>query len=277
MIDTRTKLEIIQDDNGTFTDHSENAVDFSRDTFSMQLKTLSDYLYIGYRKPIGAVYIEISTSNTSAGTLAFEYYNGSTWVSVDARDETKDFSRSGFVTWDRPSDWATTAVNGNTQYWIRTKPTPDNTNVTFRGINLVFADDTSLNQEFPGINDSVFYQGNETSHILQHVAARNQIIQQLRNLGYSKNNSTTGEEMLNQWELLDLQEIRQAAVYKALANIFFNLSDSQDDNWFAKYEEYSNRFEATIRGVFISIDSDDDGTADSHEKLNKVKVTRFTY
>lgn len=277
MIDNRTKLHIYHDDNSTFADHSENAVDFSRDTFSMTLSHTEDYLYMGYFKPIGAVFIELSTPNTTSNTLTFEYYNGSAWTSLEVRDETKGFTRSGFITWTRPTDQTVVTINNTSDFFIRCRPSATHTATTVRGINLVFADDTSLSQEFPGITDEAFYQTGETSHILQHVAARNQIVQQLRSLGYSKYNNTTGEEMINQWELLDLYEVRQAAVYKALANIFFNLSDSPDDNWFAKHEEYKSRFDATIRGVFITIDSDDDGVKDAHEKLNKISVTRFTY
>lgn len=54
-------------------------------------------------------------------TLDFEYWNGSTWTALSLYDETAGFTLTGYglMSWHVPSDWATTAVNGVTGYWVR--------------------------------------------------------------------------------------------------------------------------------------------------------------
>lgn len=54
-------------------------------------------------------------------TLNWEYWNGSTWAALSVHDETSGFTLTGYglVSWHVPSDWATTAVNGVTGYWVR--------------------------------------------------------------------------------------------------------------------------------------------------------------
>lgn len=277
MIDRRTQLDVLYDADGTFTDYTVEAVDFSRDEFSATLNQSTDYLYFGYYKPINAIYFEIATANTNSGNLDFEYYNGSAWTALTVRDETNDLSRSGYITWTRPTDQAETSVNGTTKYWVRCRPDASTTNVTFQGINLVFSDDNALKQEFYEIDDTSLIPSGQNSHIMSHISARNDIMQRLRNMGMVKYNSTTGEESLTQWDLLNIYEIREAAKYLALSKIFFSLSDELDDVWYRKHAEYSDKYEQVFQGLQLTIDSDDDGAEDDAETRNKRGSTRFTY
>ncbi len=56
---------------------------------------------------------------------SWRYWNGSVWADVDGLTETvagiSDFTTTGvgLVYWVEASDWAQTAVNGSTLYWIR--------------------------------------------------------------------------------------------------------------------------------------------------------------
>jgi hypothetical protein len=275
MIDPRIKLTVLHDDNGSFADLSEDACDFSRDTFGLALNASEDYLYIGFRKPIQAAYVELATANTNANTMAAEYYNGTTWTTLTVRDETKGFTRSGFITWDRALPQST-SVNGTASYWVRFRPSVTHSATVVRGINLVFCDDNSLKQEFYDIDDTSLIPSGQSSHIMSHVAARNSIVQELRNRGYIIT-TEDGTENVNQWDLLDVYEIQEAAKYKALALIFFMLSDSQEDNWYAKHREYSDKHKAVLKGLKLSVDENDDGVKDEDEDKVAVKVTRWTY
>lgn len=277
MIDPRTKLDVLHDADGSFTDFTDSACDFSRDAFSVTLDSSTDYLYVGFTKPINAFYVELETPNTNANTLTLERYNGSSWVELIANDETKGFTRSGFVTWSRPMAHYSTEINGKSRYWYRLRPSVTHSETLVRGLNLVFCDDNSLKQEFYEITNSSLLPSGQSSHIMSHVSARNHIIQELRNAGFIKINATTGQENLNQWDLLDIFEVREAAKFLALSKIFFNLSDEIDDNWFKKHVEYSDKYSTTIKAVRLSLDTDDDGEEDSNEKLSTVKVTRFRY
>lgn len=270
MIDSRLRLSVLHDDNGTFADYSEEAVDFARDAFSISLATV-DHLYVGYRKPIGSAYCELATANVNANTLAMQYWNGSTWTALeDARDLTKGLTRSGWLTWTKPSDWEESAVNGSTKYWVRITPSADHAATSVSGLNLILADDYDLQTIFPSVVESGFLPAGETSHVKTHVGARNQIIQDLRNRGYVKVDANGDWQNLTPWDLHDVEEVRQAATYLALSLIFFNYSDNPQDNWAAKAKSYEDKYKAQLDKLTVSIDADDDG------KKDKAEQRRFT-
>ena len=274
MIDSRTKLTVFHDDNSVFADYSREAADYLRDSFSTTLVAAEDYLYVGYRKPVNSFYVELETANTNSNTFTLEVYDGTTWTAVDLHDETNGFTRSGFMAWDK-SSMSNTTVNSSDKYWVRLRPSADHTATTFRGINLVFSDDAMMKSEFFEIDNSNLLPSGESSHITTHVSARNMIIQSLRNLGYIKENSTTGEQNVDQWDLHDIYEVRQAAMFLALSKIFFNLSDSVDDNWWQKYREYNDKYEESMRLARLSMDLDDDGVEDDEEKRKPMQSYRW--
>jgi len=280
MIDKRIQLDVFEDNNGTFTDHSVNAVDFVRDTFEVTLATGTDYLYVGFYKPVSALYAEISTVNTNAATMTVESWDGTAWTAVEHRDETKGLTRSGFVTWTRQNvveedDRAT--VNSVKQEWVRFSFDVTTSATTFAGLNLVFADDESLKVEFPQITDPRILTSGFSSNIVHHVAARDMIVQDLRTRGYIKYDSDNVRENMTQWDLLDVYEIKEAAKYAALAKIFFILSDDVEDNWWHKHKEYDEKYQRTMQMARLTFDADDDGDPeDTLEKLDAFKSIRFT-
>lgn len=56
-------------------------------------------------------------------TITWEYYNGSSWSTLTVQDNTEQFKTLGVnsVSWQIPSNWATTTVNGVTGYWVRAR------------------------------------------------------------------------------------------------------------------------------------------------------------
>jgi len=277
MIDPRTVLTVKHDDDSSFADYSEKAKDYLRDTFTIELIAAEDYLYLGYTKPFGSAYVELETPNVNANSLTAEYWDGATWQSMDLTDETEGFTRSGYLMWDKEQmvDGETVAVDSDDKYWFRIRPDADQSSTVFRGINLVFADDATLKQEFFEIDNTNMLPPGESSHISVHVASRNYIIQKLRNLGYIKDDSTSGDMIINQWDLMDMFEIRQAAVYLALSKIFFNLSDDPEDHWWAKYRDYQDKFESVKWPAQLTVDIDNDGETDPDEQAAPIKVVRW--
>lgn len=271
MIDNRIKLTILEDNAGTFTDHSDNMVDYLRDNVTLAMAN-TDYLYVGYYKPLNALYAEFNTADILGSTLTLESWDGASWSEISVQDQTKGFSRSGFLTWDR-KDMTQTTVDGKELYWVRISFDNGNAAVV-EGLNLVFSDDQMLVREFQNILDPRILN-NKPSHIIHHVAARNLIVQMLRNEGNIKVNKDTGNENLTQWDLLDIYEIREAATYLALSKIFFLLSDEVDDNWWTKHKEYYKLFKNTFNTAKLSVDTDDDGVVDNNEKMPPRKSMRF--
>jgi hypothetical protein len=275
MIDPLNKLTVLHDDNGVFSNHSDNAADFIRDNFDMALDAAQDYLYIGFSKPFNSVYVAITTANLNANTLAAQYYNGASWVSLSLTDETKGFTRSGYLFFDK-SQLKNTTINGINSYYIRLRPSVTHSLTTFRGINLIFADDHALKQEFFEVDHESLLPSGESTHLVQCVGARNSIVQMLRNKGYTKTNAESGaSSQLTYWDLHDIFEIKQAAVLLTLSKIFFMLSDSREDTWWAKYTEYQDKFEEAFQLVTLALDSNDDGVADEQEKIEEFRVQRW--
>lgn len=267
MIDTRLRLSVLHDDNGVFADRTEEAADFSRDAFSITLNASEDYLYVGYRKPFAAAYCELATANTNANTFTMEYYNGTTWAALeDTRDLTKGLTRSGWLGWTKPTTWAEVAVNSVTKYWVRLRCSVTHSATSVSGLNLVFADDYDLQLEFPSVLATGFLPSGETTHLKTHVAVRNELIQDLRNRGFVKFDVNDDVQNITPWDLLDIEEVRQAATCLALAKIFFNYSDDPADHWYAKYKHYEAKYQKNIDLLKASVDEDDDGITDDDER-----------
>lgn len=272
MLRTRNKLSVFHDDNSSFADYSNEALDFDRDTISITLHQSEDYLYVGYYKPISAFYIELGTANTNAGSFTGEFYNGTTWVSLEGlHDDTKSFTRSGFITWDRnQTDEDNTTVNSTDKYWYRFRPSVTHSATVINGLNIVFADDQDLKREFFEISD--FLPSGESSFILTHVACRDHIIQVLRNAGYEKRNSAMLREDLTAFDLLELGEIKLAATYLALSKIFSNIQDDEEDIWRQKSQDYMSLYSKSQKNGFLSLDLDDDGIKDIPERVQRMDV-----
>lgn len=277
MVDANTKLTVFHDANGVFSDLSYNSFDYSRDSFSLTLTNPTSYLYIGFYKPINSVYIHLTTANTNAATLIMQYWNGSSWTSLsNAHDDTKGLTRSGYIMWDRNQTNDTEyTVNSTSKFWVRFQPSVTTSAMTVEGINLIFADDQDLKMEVPEITDTNHLAG-KTSHILTHVAVKNQIIQELRNKDYYKVNQTTGvKENLTAWDILDLNQIKQAAVFLALSKIYFNFSDS-DDKYQKKSDWYADKYVKAMAVARLSIDDDNDGQLDDHESQKTFSTIRIS-
>ncbi len=74
--------------------------------------------------PFCSLVFDVGTpaSATTSYTIVWEYWNGS-WSSLTVNDETSQLSEVGVkaVVWKQAADWATTAVDGDTGYWVRAR------------------------------------------------------------------------------------------------------------------------------------------------------------
>jgi hypothetical protein len=223
---------------------------------------LDDWLYIGYYKKFSSVYIELKNESTDDFELMAEVFNGS-WTSLNLNDETNGLKRSGFLSWDKSTGWTSTdSVNGENIYFIRIKTNSTLPSLEVFGINLVFANDTDLREDYPDIYN--YLPENSQSFIAYHQAARNYILTYLRNKGKTVV-AQNKYKMLDQFDLHDFNEVRQAAKYLALSNIFFNESDQVDDKWYQKAVGFKHKYSEAINMKFLSIDDNDNGTQENSE------------
>lgn len=112
-------------DGATYTDRTTEAGTETGTAFTLMEDT-SDYLYIGLSSTFSGIDFNFNVKGANY-TLKIEYYS-TTWTTMTANandldDNTSNFRRNGRIEFTIPSDWAQTAVNSSTQYWVRISTT----------------------------------------------------------------------------------------------------------------------------------------------------------
>ena len=260
----------------TYTDISFEMSSYGRDTYTLPLET-THYLYFGREKPFSSLYVEMgSTVNAVSTSLTIEYYNGSSWVDVsELKDNTKAFSRNGFIKFDKPTDMVEATINSVADYYIRISVGSNITAGTIlQGMDIVFSDDQDLRGVYPSIEN--YLDTSETSFILRHENSRDLIVQELRNRGLTKRNSSSlVRKILTAWDFLDIEEVRMWSTYLTLANIFSSLQSNNGDFYKEKTQEYREKAEFYKNASFLSIDFDDDGVSDVSEVSGDISSRRL--
>lgn len=261
------------DDNGSFTDFSNAARDYLRDDTVIGFVALEDRLLFGLYKPFNSVYLEFNSVADASVSLSFKYYNGTSFVDVSAIDDTLNYARSGFIKWDKPDDWASLDIDGDDVFWIEVTSDID-FNTTIRGLNSVLSDDNDLLKEQRQLMTEGLAPG-DTTFIAYQVAARDEIIQSLRNGGHITRQINARErEDLQIWDLLKPDQLRVASKYLALSKIMFDISSNTDDKWYGNFRDYQGMYGGAFKLYLMAIDTDDDGKDDAFE-VNQIRTSRF--
>ena len=131
---------VYSDDAGVFLDESADAQDNGAGDVQLMpsaAQAINDAFYMGAAVTFQGALITLDRAlvigSGGTATYALEYWNGASWatltVSLDVTPGSlvgsTPFARLGqhFLSWAIPGDWATTAVNGQTQYWVRIRAT----------------------------------------------------------------------------------------------------------------------------------------------------------
>jgi hypothetical protein len=274
MIKINEKLTVLHDDNSVFSDHSNEVVGFDRDSASLTFVTAEDSIYVGFYKPINVFYTEFATANVNSATMTVKFYNGTTFTDcVGLHDDTKGLTRSAFTKWDRNQTLeATTTINSTVLFWYKIDLNVDSSAMVIAGLNLVFSDDQDLKREIFEI--SKYLPSGTTTHILSHVSARDEIIQNLNIIGKIKTDAVSGWlEGITSFDLLDISEVKLASTYLALSKIMFASSDEVDDTYSFKAQKYEGLAKNIINNIRLKTDSDDDGIEDEHEGTTSISGT----
>jgi len=93
------------------------------------MNTKHDYLYLGLSTTFSGVKFNWNTRGSNY-TLKADYWTGSEWLELTTNsntleDGTNDFQSNGHLSYDIPSNWATTSVNSVSKYWLRISSTTD--------------------------------------------------------------------------------------------------------------------------------------------------------
>ena len=116
------------DDGGVFTDESTAANNDTTNDMTITSATpvvVGDAYYFGATSPFSALQLKLSTQGVGTWTIAWQYYNGTSWVALTfTQQEIAHFMEpiGTYVnTWTMPADWASTTVNAQAAYWIRAR------------------------------------------------------------------------------------------------------------------------------------------------------------
>jgi len=83
-----------------------------------------DYVYLGHADvPFDTVYVNLLVNASADLDLVFEYWNGSAWTNLGVHDGTLGFTQSGHLKFMAPTDWAITAVDAESHFWLRLQRT----------------------------------------------------------------------------------------------------------------------------------------------------------
>lgn len=174
--------KVIYDDNGTFTDYTPQMRVWTADTMGLELVPSEDYLYIGAPHSFASRFFLVDTANTTAANFTVEYYYGSTnWRAVkNLTDETKvggaPLSQSGFITWDLPTDWVKTQVDGMPElpynessgdhkghYWVRISSSVQmSAGTTLRWLGLIWTTQAYMEVKWPEVATSTYLPTGKT-------------------------------------------------------------------------------------------------------------------
>lgn len=115
----------IADDGGTRTTETTDANDEELDDITLlpESPAVGDAYYFGDSLPFSEFDLHISNSGSGTWDIVWEYYNGSSWDSINATDDTNNFFDGGrsTISWSMPNDWQKTNINGEIAYFVRAR------------------------------------------------------------------------------------------------------------------------------------------------------------
>lgn len=268
MINTEVALDIIKTVGTTDTIITHDVYSFTRD--SNQFTSVNSITVSRY-KPMDALFIFLPTvSSDTANSITLEIMdqNGAVLVIEDFFDDTKGFTRSGFISWNPQRDAIYNQTRTSNPFKIKLTFTNPVT-AEVGGINLVFCDKQDILREFPDLDALMGISGGDdaynTTLMRMLEASRDDIEKKIKDGSFRKQDRSyffSPPKELDRWDLLRANEVRLASVYWTLAKIFFFLSDSPNDQYIQKFNYYISKAEGEFESASLSIDSNDDGSLD---------------
>lgn len=257
------------------TDLSIKLADFNNSATSIDF-SLGE-LCLGLHKPIKEIYLELEPREPSA-SLIVQAWNGTRFSDVEIEDGTQNLSRSGFIKIPETETQLRTTLNGKDLSWITIFVS--GATVNLNGVGVLLSSDSDLGF-VPNIQD--YLPEGKTSFISFHQEARNIIIQTIRNSGkrITRRDKDGTDEALNsrqvtEFDILEIDEFRQASKYLALSLLFDFLSKSPEDHYAIKAERFHARHLDSINSNLVSIDENDNGKTEASEAaaVQFIRITR---
>jgi hypothetical protein len=234
-------------------------------------------LYVGHYKPIKNLYIEM-IEGAEEDQLSLQYFNGTDFVGVsNIEDHTYGLTKSGLIRFDElGTSFKESTIGGKKLFWFKLTNQALTTPL-IKGISLVLSNDSDLSF-VPSL--SSYLPNGFDSWIAFHQEATNQVIQMIRNSGKTIRQEKGGSsrhinvKQVDQFDLLDIEEFRNASKYYALYLIFDHISKGDNDSFYQKSARYYEKYLENLNDKLISIDANDNGLTDAGEDL-AIQFTRL--
>ena len=264
-------------DGVNYTDKSLSLKEYDTPATSLELAA-AGFLYIGFEKSFNSFFVELAAANANTSIFTAEYYNGVSWTALKISDETNGFKNSGFICFEKPEDMALVTVDALEKVYIRLITDVDTSGVSAKLLDILFSSDLDLIKVKSNIVSKFAPNGTWAE---KHIAAREHIIQAVRNKGNVKvikvDNGVLPEEIyykdVTKFDFLEPMQLRAASKYLALYFIFwYELSDEENDKWQIKAKEMYRLYEEAVNSYFLALDYNDDGKQDQNEYSNSDSI-----
>jgi hypothetical protein len=228
-------------------------------------------IFIGYYKPIKNFYVEL-VEELDDDEINVQYFNGESFVDVAfLEDNTFGLTKSGLIRFKEIEKdfFKKSEINGLSKYWLKITNSSESTPL-LKGINLVLSNDKDLSF-VPSLTS--YLPNGADSWIAFHQEATSQVIQTIRNSGktirYDKNGigKAFNIKQVDQFDLLDIEEFRNASKYYALYLIFDYISKGDGDSYHQKSVRYFEKYVENLNDKLISLDENDNGVKELEEEL----------
>ena len=240
-------------------------------------------LQIEFTKALNSIFIYLPTPSSTANTISSMTLIKPTGAQIPLTnfvDGTQGLTQSGFLYWEPERDVFDDFQSG-VIYTLSIDYLND-ISATFGGVNILFCDKFDLLREYPDL-DSLLGISSESVISTQLIRIMEstmlEIEKKVQNSPFWKEDRQYffTAKQLDRWDLLQINEINQAAIFWTLGKIFYFLSDSPGDIYSLKSGDYRARGETAFESVNLSLDFNDNGSLDVFEGEREADNIEITF
>ncbi len=274
------------DNNGVFSDFTEELTEWGAQSAVVQLVLDEDFLYIGAPHSFASRFFKVDTVNDQVASLSAEYFSNnedSFQPLKNFQDETRigaiPFARDGYMTWDIPEDWISTQVDGfpelptgqtnakshpRSLFWIRIKSSASlNALTSLRWLGMIWTSQEHLLARWAAVLNSKYLPDGQTDwYPLIEISTRD-VYEDL--------------ELQNiidyELQAKDIDELANMTGLKTLVNILLPMRSNEDLS--RMREDWNELYIKAVRKRLKSNDRNQDEKLSEDEKKTTVSQTRI--
>lgn len=268
-----------------FTDYTDQMRRWTSDTMTCPLYLAQDYIYVGCPHSFSSRFFLVDTVNDVTAKLTVEYYYGnSNWRAVKNQvDETSvagvPFARAGFITWDLPSDWVRTQINGYPElpysvtpkddlgyFWVRIKSSSTlKVTTKLKWLGLLWTNQDFMAIKWPDVASTRYLPTGKTDWYELIEMSTGDVADDL-NI-----NNIIDYEL----QVKDIDELGKLTALKTMINILIPMRASTTLN--EMRQDFQNEYDKLLKKRLKFIDTDQDEKIDTKESgpYDNLRMQRY--